>query len=49
MKKKQRIWLSAEVAHNHSEGIMGAEAMACAVFQAHTGSTGHFYMEVSQK
>ena len=31
--------LSAEVSHDHSEGIKGAEATACAVFLARTGST----------
>ena len=30
--------LSAEVTHNHPEGIKGAEAAACAVFLARTGS-----------
>ena len=31
--------LSAEVSHNHPEGIKGAEATACAIFLARTGST----------
>lgn len=31
--------LSAEVTHNHPEGIKGAEATACAIFLARTGST----------
>ena len=31
--------LSAEVTHDHPEGIKGAEATACAVFLARTGST----------
>ena len=31
--------LSAEVTHNHPEGIKGAEAVACAIFLARTGST----------
>lgn len=31
--------LSAEVTHNHSEGIKGAEATASAIFLARTGST----------
>jgi ADP-ribosylglycohydrolase len=31
--------LSAEVSHDHSEGIKGAEATACAIFLARTGST----------
>ena len=31
--------LSAEVSHNHSEGIKGAEATASAIFLARTGST----------
>ena len=31
--------LSAEVTHNHSEGIKGAEATACAIFFARTGYT----------
>lgn len=31
--------LSAEVTHNHPEGIKGAEATASAIFLAHTGST----------
>ena len=31
--------LSAEVTHNHPEGIKGAEAAACAVFLARTGSS----------
>ena len=31
--------LSAEVTHNHPEGIKGAEATATAIFLAHTGST----------
>ena len=30
--------LTAEVTHNHPEGIKGAEAVACAVFMARTGS-----------
>jgi ADP-ribosylglycohydrolase len=30
---------SAEVTHNHSEGIKGAQATACAVFLARTGKT----------
>ena len=31
--------LSAEVTHNHPEGIKGAEATASAIYLAHTGST----------
>lgn len=31
--------LSAEVTHNHPEGIKGAEATACAIFLARTGYT----------
>ncbi len=31
--------LSAEVTHNHPEGIKGAEATACAIFLARTGRT----------
>lgn len=31
--------LSAEVTHNHPEGIKGAEATACALYLARTGST----------
>ncbi len=31
--------LSAEISHNHPEGIMGAQAAALAVFLARTGST----------
>ena len=31
--------LSAAVTHNHPEGIKGAEATACAIFLARTGST----------
>lgn len=31
--------LSAEVTHNHPEGIKGAEATASAIFLAHTGSS----------
>lgn len=31
--------LSAEVTHNHPEGIKGAEATASAIFLAHTGKT----------
>ena len=31
--------LSVEVTHNHLEGIKGAEATACAIFLARTGST----------
>ncbi len=31
--------LSAEVTHNHPEGIKGAEATACAIFLARTGSS----------
>jgi ADP-ribosylglycohydrolase len=31
--------LSAEVSHNHPEGIQGAEATASAIFLARTGST----------
>ena len=31
--------LSAEVSHNHPEGIKGAEATACAIFLARTGSS----------
>ena len=31
--------LSAEVTHNHPEGIKGAEAVASAIFLARTGST----------
>ncbi len=30
--------LTAEVTHNHPEGIKGAEAVACAIFLARTGS-----------
>jgi len=30
--------LSAEVTHNHPEGVMGAESVACAIFLARTGS-----------
>ena len=31
--------LSADVTHNHPEGIKGAEATAAAIFMARTGST----------
>ena len=31
--------LSAEITHNHPEGIKGAEAVACAIFLARTGSS----------
>lgn len=31
--------LSAEVTHNHPEGIKGAESVACAIYLARTGST----------
>ena len=31
--------LSAEVTHNHPEGIKGAESIACAIYLARTGST----------
>ena len=31
--------LSAEVTHDHPEGIKGAEAVACAIYLARTGST----------
>ena len=31
--------LSADVTHNHPEGIKGAEATACAIYLARTGST----------
>ena len=31
--------ISAEITHNHPEGIKGAEATACAIFLARTGST----------
>ena len=31
--------LSAEVTHNHPEGIKGAEATASAIFMARTGSS----------
>ena len=31
--------LSAEVTHNHPEGIKGAEATACSIYLARTGST----------
>ena len=31
--------LSADISHNHPEGIKGAEATACAIFLARTGST----------
>lgn len=31
--------LSAEVTHNHPEGIKGAEATACAIYLARTGNT----------
>ena len=31
--------LSADVTHDHPEGIKGAEAVACAIFLARTGST----------
>ncbi|MBR5257689.1 MAG: ADP-ribosylglycohydrolase family protein [Clostridia bacterium] len=31
--------LTAEVTHNHPEGIKGAEAIACAIFLARTGAT----------
>ncbi len=34
--------LSAEVSHNHPEGIKGAEATACAIFLARTGCSKAF-------
>lgn len=40
--------LSAEVTHNHPEGIKGAEATACAIFLARTGHSKEYirdYME----
>ena len=37
VRKMARI--SADVTHNHPEGIKGAEATACAIFLARTGST----------
>ena len=36
---RQMAQLSAEVTHNHPEGIKGAEATAAAIFLARTGST----------
>ena len=36
--RKMARW-SAEVTHDHPEGIKGAEATACAIFLARTGST----------
>ena len=36
---RQMARLSAEVTHNHPEGIKGAEATASAIFLARTGST----------
>lgn len=36
---RQMAKLSAEVTHNHPEGIKGAEATAAAIFLARTGST----------
>jgi len=36
---RQMARLSAEVTHNHPEGIKGAEATAAAIFLARTGST----------
>ena len=36
---RHMAWLSAEVTHNHPEGIKGAEATASAIFLARTGST----------
>ena len=38
-KVRQMARLSAEVTHNHPEGIKGAEATASAIFLARTGST----------
>ena len=35
---RQAARLTAEVTHNHPEGIKGAEATACAIFLARTGS-----------
>ena len=49
--------LSAEVTHNHPEGIKGAEATASAIFLARTGNTkaeikayieGNFYYDLSR-
>lgn len=34
--------MTAEVTHNHEEGIKGAEAVASAIFFARTGRTKHF-------
>ena len=36
---RRMAWLSAEVTHNHPEGIKGAEATASAIFLARTGSS----------
>lgn len=36
---RHMVRLSAEVTHNHPEGIKGAEATASAIYLAHTGST----------
>ena len=36
---RQAARLSAEVTHDHPEGIKGAEATACAIFLGRTGST----------
>ncbi len=38
-KTRESARLTAEVTHNHPEGIKGAEATAAAVFMARTGST----------
>ncbi len=36
---REKARLTAEVTHNHPEGIKGAEATACAIFLARTGSS----------
>lgn len=41
--------LSADVTHNHSEGIKGAEATASAIFLARTGSTKSQIKEYIEK
>ena len=40
---------SAEITHNHEEGIKGAQATAASVFLARTGHNKHFISEYIQK
>ena len=48
-KTRQAARLTAEVTHNHPEGIKGAEAAACAIFMARTGSAKEQIREYAEQ